>query len=190
MADRLAAALAAWAPDPVAARTAAVYAALLDASLLLPVRATVVTGEAAQVTGPSAEKEAELAVLTVDLGDGRTVLPLFTSPELMRRWRIEARPVATTVSEACRAALDEGWSGIIVDPGSHDFPLGTATMRSLARGVLPLAGNGSVPLGAVSVTGLPADAGEPAAAVVAALRRAVARAPAVSQAWLTRVAGA
>lgn len=185
----LAEALAVWVDLGTAAAAAGVFSVLPDVEVLLPVRPTLVTEQAIALTGLRAEKEAELAVLTVDLGDGRRVLPVFTSPELMRRWRIEARPVRGAVRDTCRAVLDEGWSGLVIDPGTADFVVGPAAVQALAAGFVPVAGSESASVGMVDPSTLvPHIAEEPTLgpALFDELRRGLAREPAVGQAWLLR----
>ncbi len=180
-------ALTDWAGRPGPAGTARVYAALLDSVLLLPVHAAMVSEALAPVTGLRAEKETELSLLTVSLADGRRVLPAFTTSEAMRRWRLDARPVQVPVRDACRAALDEGWVGLLLDPGSADFVVGAAATLALADGYLPVAGGESLSVGELPVPGLlPEIAATATAEVLAALRRGVAREPAVARAWLLR----
>ncbi|MDX6253701.1 MAG: hypothetical protein QOJ11_35 [Frankiales bacterium] len=187
MSEALAIALGAWAADPGRGTLAEAYAALLDGTVLLPVRATAVGDQVPQRTGLRAEAEAELAVLTVTLDGGRQVLPAFSTAGAMRRWRIEARPVQSSVRAACRAALDEGWTGLVVDPGSHDFVLGPAAVRALAEGFLPVAGDETVSVGTLAGADLlPASPPGAPASITAALRRGLAREPAVAAAWLLR----
>jgi hypothetical protein len=186
--ERLHHALGAWLLSPSAAQAAGVYSALLDQAVLVPVRATVVSEQLAPATGLPAEKEAELSLLTVTLDGGRQVLPVFSSADAMWRWRIEARPVQVSVRDACRAAIDEGWTGLVVDPGSHDFAIGHDAMLALADGFAPIAGEESMSLGsAVGEELLPAGPVSAPAEVTAALRRALAREPAVAEAWLLQV---
>lgn len=180
-------ALADWVTLRTAAAAAGVYAALVDAEVLLPVRATLVSEQVVGLTGLRAEKEAELAVLTVDLGDGRRVLPVFTSAQAMRRWRIEARPVRGLARDTCQAALDEGWTGLVIDPGTADFVVGQPAVQALAAGFLPVAGVESASVGTVERTALaPLTEGVPTVppSTFDELRRALAREPAVAQAWL------
>jgi hypothetical protein len=181
-------ALAAWASDPGARNTASVYAGLVDAVVLLPTRAALVSEQVLEATGLRAEKEAELSLVTVTLGDGRTVLPVFTSPEALRHWRIDARPVRAPVRDVCRSVLDEGWAGLVVDPGTHDFVVPPSATTALAGGFLPVAGDEALSVGELDGDGvLPVLPVTAPAAVLAALRRAVAREPAVAAAWLLRV---
>jgi SseB protein N-terminal domain len=181
----LEAALQTWSLHPGPASTAGVYAALLDADLLLPVHAAVVLQEPATRTGLAAEKESDLAVMTVQLEGARQVLPAFTSTASMRRWRIEARPVQVPVRDACRAALEEGWTGLLLDPGTLDFVVGPSATRALAEGFVPVAGEESVSVGALDGVDLvPAEPAVGSPELLAALRRALAREPAVAAAWL------
>ena len=180
-------ALAAWATVKTAALAAGVYAALVDGELLLPVRARVLKEQVAPATGLPAEREAELDVVTVELADGRRVLPAFTSAERMRRWQIAARPVRCAVRDVCQAVLDEGWAGTVLDPSTHDFVVGASAVRALAGGFVPVAGAESVSVGEVAGPDLvPPEAAAAPAALVAALRRALVREPVVGQAWLLR----
>lgn len=188
MAERLRDALGAWSRSPSAETEAGVFGALLVVPVLVPVRATLLGEHAAEVTGLRAEKEAELSLLTVGLGGERQVLPVFSSAAAMRRWRIEARPVQVPVREACQAAIDEAWTGLVIDPGTHDFVIDGAAMAALAEGFVPVGGDRSISLGAVAAGDLfPAEQVPAPAAVTAALRRAIAREPAVAEAWLLRV---
>lgn len=170
MADELGAALEAWSRREDETTLARVHAALLDATVLLPVRTVALAEGPAARTGLPSEREAELSLLTVTLADGRRVLPVFTGTDDLRRWRIEARPVQASMRSACRAALDEGWSGLVVDVATHGFVVGPAVVAALAEGALPVLGPGATPGGRQEM--------------VALLRRAVAREPAVSAAWL------
>jgi SseB protein N-terminal domain len=182
-------ALAVWTEVRTPAAAARVFATLADGVLLLPVRATVVSGQVAGATGLKAEKEAELDVLTVDLPDLRRVLPAFTSADAMRRWRIEARPVRTAVRDACQAVLDEAWAGILVDPGTRDFVLDLSAVRAFAAGFVPVAGDGSLSVGRVAGSDVvPEEAADASPEQIAAMRRALAREPAVGEAWLLRTA--
>lgn len=169
---RLVEALEAWSRQPTDATLAGVHAALVDATVLLPVRAVAVAETVAERTGLPAEREAELSLLTVTLAGGRRVLPVFTGTDDLRRWRLEARPVQAPLRSACRAVLDEGWSGLVVDPATHGFVVASAVAAALAEGALPVLGPG---------TGEPLRSGTDLAD---ALRRGVAREPTVAAAWL------
>jgi hypothetical protein len=144
---------------------------MIDAVVLVPVRAVALADTVAERTGLPAEREAELSLLTVTLADGRQVLPVFTGADELRRWRLEARPVQASLRSACQAVLDEGWSGLVVDPGTHGFAVGAAVAAALAGGALPVAGARDEPAAGT-------------AGVASALRRGVAREPAVRAAWL------
>jgi len=183
--EQVTGALADWARAAGPRTAASVYAALREAVLLLPTRAVLVSDQVVAATGLTAEKEAELSLLTVTLADGRTVLPVFTSAEALRRWRIDARPVPAAVRDICRSVLDEGWAGLVVDPGAHDFVVPATVTAALAAGFLPVAGDEALSVGAMDATTvLPVAVVEASDLVLAALRRAVAREPAVAAAWL------
>ena len=183
--SELADALIAWSSDQTHALAAQVYAALVDGELLLPVRARVVSEQVAPATGLHAEKEAELDLVTVELANGRRVLPAFTEADLMLRWRIDARPVRSTARDACRAVLDEGWAGLVLDPTAHDFVLGTSAVRALAAGFVPVAGDEALSVGERSGADLvPRKQVVASERLVSALRKALAREPVVGEAWL------
>lgn len=180
----LAEALAAWVDRRTPALVAQVYTALVDGELLLPVRARVVS-ERVMPSGLHAENEAELDLVAVDLSGGRRVLPAFTDADLMRRWRLDARPVRSAVRDACRAVVDEGWTGLVLDPGTYDFVLTTSAVRALADGFVPVAGDEGVWVGERAGTALVPEASvEATPELVAALRRALVREPVVGEAWL------
>ncbi|MDB1088999.1 SseB family protein [Streptomyces sp. ACA25] len=153
-------ALAAWSRDPAAEPQ--LLAVLARSRLLVPVVA--VLGEA--VTGPDGlrrEKSSDMAVLTLQVPDGRRALPVFTSTAALSRWRPDARPVAVAPAQALQAAVQEGAGTLVVDLA------GPVTYELTSRGLRVLASGGS-----------PADS----PAVVSALRTLLAAEPAVRAAHL------
>lgn len=161
---RLARAVSAY--DGSSAAHAEVLAALVDARVLAPVTATATAEHVEAGTGLRAESSAELAVVLLAGADGERALPVFTSTEAMRRWRLDVRPVALSGPEAAQAAAEQGATALVVDTA-----VTVRELQDLATGWVPVAG-----------TGLTARAGEtslvePAAApapLVAALREALA----------------
>ncbi|TDC64046.1 SseB family protein [Streptomyces hainanensis] len=125
-------ALDAWASDPGAEPR--LVTALADARLLVPVVA--VLGEAE--TGPDGlrrEKSSEMAVLTLELPNGRRALPVFTAVGTMARWRADARPVAVTTAQALRAAVQENAGALVVDvAGPVAYELSGPALRAVAAG--------------------------------------------------------
>ncbi|WP_461032189.1 SseB family protein, partial [Streptomyces mayteni] len=136
-APELRSALDAWASDPAAEPR--LVTALADARLLVPVVA--VLGEAE--TGPEGlrrEKSSEMAVLTLELPNGRRALPVFTAVETMARWRPDARPVAVTTAQALRAAVQENAGALVVDvAGPVGYELSGPALRAGAAGGDPAA---------------------------------------------------
>ncbi|UCM86888.1 SseB family protein [Streptomyces marincola] len=131
-------ALAAYARDRAA--EPAVLAALAGARLLVPVVA--VLGEAE--TGPDGlrrEKSSDMAVLTLEVPDGRRALPVFTSTDSLARWREDARPVAVTVRQALSAAVQEGAGALVLDlAGPVTYTLAGPALRTVAADGGPAVG--------------------------------------------------
>lgn len=134
----LVAALAECAPrEPGADAGAAlvrVVEALAGARVLVPVVAGL---EASEVTeaGLQVDKEASAAVVALQVPDGRTALPVFTSVDAMARWRPDARPVAAEAARAATSAIQEGWEVLVVDPaGPVPVVVPRTAVRALASG--------------------------------------------------------
>lgn len=110
---RLCEALAGYAAGRVAEHT--VLRRLQGVRLLVPIVA-VLTEEAETAPGElRREKTSDMALPTLIGDDGRRGVLGFTCVETMRAWRADARPVAVTAGDACRAALDEGADALVVD---------------------------------------------------------------------------
>ncbi|MBF4463588.1 MULTISPECIES: SseB family protein [unclassified Rathayibacter] len=112
----------------------AVVDALRDARLLIPLVAHL--GEEGEgVDGLRADKSQELAIVTVAGPDGRTVLPVFSSVEAMRRWDASARPVPVDARRAAVAAVAEGTEVMVLDPASeHEFVVRRPALWAIAEG--------------------------------------------------------
>ena len=123
----------------LAARSpAAVLGALADARVFSAV-SPVVTSEEVTAGGLRAESTAEMAVLVLEL-DGARALPVFTCVPALLRWRPDARPVALSGPDACRAALDEGARALVVDPADAAWEVQEHELRALAAGYVPVVG--------------------------------------------------
>ncbi|PPG39939.1 SseB family protein [Pseudoclavibacter sp. RFBA6] len=95
----------------------AVVDALREARVLIPLVAEL--GEAGvNERGSTVDKSADLSIVTVAGPDGRTVLPVFTSAEAMKRWNPAARPVPALMQRAAISAAAEGSDLIVVDATS------------------------------------------------------------------------
>ncbi len=64
------------------------------------------------------DKEADVAIVTLQAPDGRTALPVFTHVPALTAWHPQARPVAAWMPRACLSAVDEGAELVVVDPGA------------------------------------------------------------------------
>jgi hypothetical protein len=114
-------------------------AALATARVFAGMTATS-TAEHVTEHGLRAESSAEMALLLLE-AQGVRALPLFLDPASLRRWRLEARPVALSGAEACRAALDEGAVAVVLDPGGAAVVLEEAEVRALGAGWVPVVGS-------------------------------------------------
>lgn len=111
-----------------------VVAALGVARLLVPL-VTHRGDEGVGAHGQVVDKTQELALVTVEGPDGRSVLPVFSSVETMRSWNPAARPIPVTAPRAALAAAAEGVGAIVLDPGSPtEFAVRRPGFEALATG--------------------------------------------------------
>ena len=97
---------------------AAVVASLATARVFVPILATLAEeGEGAH--GLHADKQADMALVTLKAPDGRTAMPVFTSAAALAAWHPEARPVAVYAARAALSAVAEGAELLVLDPGSQ-----------------------------------------------------------------------
>ena len=96
---------------------AEVVASLAVARVYVAIIATL--GEEAESEhGLSADKEADLALVTLTAPDGRKALPVFSSVDSLSRWHPQARPVAVYAPRAALSAVAEEAQLLVIDPGS------------------------------------------------------------------------
>ncbi|MCU1515479.1 MAG: hypothetical protein JWQ75_200 [Pseudarthrobacter sp.] len=96
---------------------AAVVASLATARVFIPIIAQL--GEEAEgADGLVADKQADMALVTLKAPDGRTAMPAFTSADNLAAWHPEARPVAVYAARAALSAVAEGAELLVLDPGS------------------------------------------------------------------------
>lgn len=96
---------------------AAVVAALATARVFVPILATLADeGEGAH--GLQADKQADMALVTLKAPDGRTAMPVFSSSASLQAWHPEARPVAVYAARAALSAVAENAELLVLDPGS------------------------------------------------------------------------
>ena len=96
---------------------AAVVASLATARVFIPIIAQL-GAEAEGVDGLTADKQADMALVTLKAADGRTAMPAFTSADHLAAWHPDARPVAVYAARAALSAVAEGAELLVLDPGS------------------------------------------------------------------------
>jgi hypothetical protein len=96
---------------------AAVVASLATARVFIPIIAQL-GAEAEGMAGLTADKQADMALVTLKAADGRTAMPAFTSAGRLAAWHPDARPVAVYAARAALSAVAEGAELLVLDPGS------------------------------------------------------------------------
>jgi hypothetical protein len=92
---------------------AALMAAVSQTRLLVPIVAEPVSLE--ESGGLVAEKQTDMAAVTLVAPDGQRALPVFTSMQTLASWDPQARPVPVTASRAAQAAVSERCDVMVVD---------------------------------------------------------------------------
>ncbi|MEZ2391042.1 SseB family protein [bacterium RCC_150] len=112
---------------------AGVVASLATARVFVPVVAQLAE-EAEGVDGLHADKQADMALVTLKAPDGRTAMPIFSSAAALENWHPQARPVAVYAARAALSAVSEGAQLLVLDPGSDiTFVVRRPAMWSLAQ---------------------------------------------------------
>lgn len=111
----IAAALTAWRAGR--ARETDVVAALSGIRVFVPIIAEVSHSEITE-HGLVADKEADMALISLHAPDGRKALPVFTSVDALSSWNDQARPVAVDIRKAALSAVQDGSDLLVVDPGA------------------------------------------------------------------------
>lgn len=135
----LAAALAGWTADRTPAARARVLAALAVARVFVAVQARATAEHVDAGTGLRAESTAQMALLTL-AGSSGPGLPVFLDVPSVTGFAEGARPVRLQAPQACEAALDNGASAVVVDPGGAALVLTGAELAELAAGRVPVPG--------------------------------------------------
>lgn len=131
---RLAAAVSAH--DGSATAHAALLAALVDARVFAAITATSTAEHVEEGTGLRAESSAEMAVVLLAGADGSRALPVFTSTDALKRWRLDVRPVPLTGPQAAQAARDEGAAALLLDAR-----VPVTELDDVSRGWVPVVGS-------------------------------------------------
>ena len=107
--------------------------ALRDARLLVPLMAEL--GDSGTTEdGLVVDKTQELSLVSVEGPDGRTVQPVFSSVDAMRRWNPQARPVPVEGMRVALAAASEGTELVVLDPTSTtEFVVRRPALWAMAR---------------------------------------------------------
>ena len=112
---------------------AEVLASLATARVFVPVVAQLAE-EAEGVDGLHADKQADMALVTLKAPDGRKAMPVFTTAAALESWHAEARPVAVYAARAALSAVSEGAQLLVLDPGSaFTFVVRRPAMWALAQ---------------------------------------------------------
>ncbi len=112
----------------------AVVDAVRHVRLLIPLVAHL--GESGITeAGHLVDKSQELAIVTVEAPDGRTVLPVFSSVQAMQRWNPKARPVPADGARVALAAAGEQTDLVVLDPLSEtEFVIRRPALWAIAQG--------------------------------------------------------
>ena len=94
-----------------------VVASLATARVFIPIVAQLAEEEES-AHGLQADKQADMALVTLKAADGRTAMPAFTSAAALSAWHPEARPVAVYAARAPLSAVAEGAELLVLDPGA------------------------------------------------------------------------
>jgi hypothetical protein len=112
---------------------AAVVAALAQARVFIPIVAQLAE-QAVGEQGLAADKESDMALVTVQAPDGRRALPAFTDAAALSAWHPQARPVAVYAARAALSAVAEEAQLLVLDPGSdRPFVVRRPAMWALAQ---------------------------------------------------------
>jgi len=104
------------------------------ARVLIPLIASL--GESGEGShGHTVDKSAELSIVSVRTPDNQNALPVFTSVASMNRWNPNARPVPNNGRTVALAAVAEGNTRVVIDPGSEtEFVLRRTALEAIAQG--------------------------------------------------------
>jgi len=112
---------------------AEVVAALAGARLMVPVVA--VLGEGVDAAHGTADKQADMALVTLTGPDGQRALPVFSSLKSLQEWDSTARPVPVQCRRAAVSAVAEGCEAMVVDPaGPVPFVVSRAALWAIGQG--------------------------------------------------------
>ncbi|WP_084104192.1 SseB family protein [Demequina sp. NBRC 110056] len=107
--------------------------ALAYARVLIPVLAS---GERRVMGAHGVEKDeiASTGVVAVQMPDGRAALPVFTDVDAMKAWNDKARPIPAEGPRAALAAVAEGWSSLVINPGMETILVPRPAVWAIGQG--------------------------------------------------------
>ena len=112
---------------------AGVIDAIRASRLLIPLVAQLAEAGIGE-HGLTADKSAELSIVTVAGPDGRNVMPVFGSVGAMQRWNALARPVPADAVRVALAAASEGTELVVLDPtSSTEFVIRRPALWAIAQ---------------------------------------------------------
>ena len=114
-----------------------IVAAWAPARVLVPILA--VLGEGPDVVSAAeaghGDKNADMALITLTLADGRRALPVFSSVPALGDWNPRARPVPVEAARAAQSAVVEGCDVIVIDAaGPHARVVPRPAVWAVAQG--------------------------------------------------------
>jgi hypothetical protein len=112
---------------------AEVVDALQYARILVPV---VAEGEQRIIGkhGVAQDHVGTTGVVALQIPDGRSALPVFTDVDAMRTWNANARPIPAEGPRAALAAVAEGWSVLVLNPGMESVVIPRPAVWALGQG--------------------------------------------------------
>ena len=84
--------------------------------------------------GLEQDEVASTGVVAVEMPDGRTALPVFTDVDAMKAWSEHARPIPAEGPRAALAAVAEGWSALVLNPGMETVLIPRPAVWALGQG--------------------------------------------------------
>ena len=111
---------------------AILHECLMQSRLLIPLVAQLGDSEVG-ARGQLVDKSAELSIVAVATPDGQSAIPAFTSVSQMQLWKSDARPVPIEASRVALAAIAEGHTRVILNPGSDSIGLRRPFLAALAQ---------------------------------------------------------
>lgn len=111
----------------------AVIESLAAARVFVPIVASIGAGTPAE-SGLAADKQADMAMVSLKAPDGRKALPVFSTVRNLQNWHSGARPVAVHAPRAALSAVAEDAQLLVIDPGAEfTFVVRRPAVWALAR---------------------------------------------------------